>query len=76
MEIFKCEFISHKELEFKAKNQEKLIIKNILKYYLNNKYLDVDIIFNKKGKYKLTIQYHDNSEENIYKIKIMLLSNS
>ena len=100
MEKFKCEFISHKELEFKAKNREKLSfrfkpdsyiniesitvtidgkgssIKNILKYYLNNKNLDVDIIFNKKGKYKLTIQYHDNSEKNIYKIKIMLLSNS
>ena len=89
MDKLQLESISHKDLEFKAKNREKLTfkfkpnskikikdvelqldddnyvpIKNVTKYYTNNKNLDVEVIFNKKGKYILDISYLNlNSKE-------------
>ena len=36
-------------------------IERVVKYYLKDKNLDIDIIFNKKGKYKINIRYFDNS---------------
>ena len=47
-------------------------IKNSVKYFVKNKNLDIDIIFNKKGKYKISINYFDKSlfdgkKENIEK---------
>jgi len=85
MDKLECEYISHKNIEFEAKNREKLSFKfkpdsnisvdsvnlyfdgqynkimKVVKYYLKNKQLDVDIIFNKKGRYKIVIYFYDNS---------------
>lgn len=36
-------------------------IGRVVKYYIKDKNLDIDIIFNKKGKYKIQIIYFDNS---------------
>jgi len=36
-------------------------IMKVVKYYLKNKQLDIDIIFNKKGRYKIVIYFYDNS---------------
>ena len=78
------EYMSHKDLTFKAKNYEKLSFKfkpdskiaiksidlsfntyeflyNQIKYKINDRNLDIDVIFNKKGKYKITIYYYDSS---------------
>ena len=79
------EYISHKDLEFKANNREKLFFKfkqeskisienAFLKFADENKYLkkvtklskkdnevEVEVIFNKKGKYQLCISYNDMS---------------
>ena len=78
------EYMSHKDLTFKSKNNEKLSFKfkpdskiairgidlifndyeylyNQIKYKINDKNLDIDVIFNKKGKYKITIYYYDSS---------------
>ena len=89
MDKLQLESVSHKDLEFKANNREKLtfkfkpdskvkimgvnleldddkydLIKNVTKYYLKDKQLDVEVIFNKKGKYKLYLKYLDlNSKE-------------
>ena len=39
-------------------------IKNLTKFFLKNKKLDVEVIFNKKSKYKLYLNYLDlNSKE-------------
>ena len=79
------EYMSHKDLVFKAKNYEKLTLKfkpdskfaihdadlvfdnqheyldKQIKYKITGKKVDIDVIFNKKGKYKLTIAYYDST---------------
>ena len=34
-------------------------IQNSIKYFIKDKNLDIDMIFNKKGKYKISINYFD-----------------
>ena len=36
-------------------------IQNSIKYFIKDKNLDIDMIFNKKGKYKISINYFDKS---------------
>ena len=87
MDKLNLESMSHKDLEFKAKNREKLSfkfksdakikissidlklekedkeIKKVTKYYMGNNNLDIDVIFNKKGKYILNIYYYNLSPD-------------
>ena len=82
-EKLNLEYLSHKDLEFKAKNRETLSFKfkpdsqfylfgielyydeyskeeKTVKYFMKDKNnLDIDLILNKKGKYKLIIYYYD-----------------
>ena len=79
------EYMSHKDLVFKAKNYEKISLKfkpdskyaiddvdlqfdnqclclvQQVKFKITDKKLDIDVIFNKKGKYQLTISYYDST---------------
>ena len=83
MEKLNLESMSHKDIEFKAKNREKFSFKfkpnsnfslyiisltfddekeeqeNVIKYYWNDLNLDIDVIFNKKGKYSLYLNFKD-----------------
>ena len=85
MDKFLLESMSHKELEFKANNKEKLSFKfkpdskisiervslkseddnkylnNVTKLSKKDKDVDIEVIFNKKGKYQLIISYNDMS---------------
>ena len=84
----KLEYLSHKDLEFEAKNREKLSFKfkpdskisvssillryeeeeevqeKLIKYYSKGLNLDIDVIFNKKGKYTLSLYFKDLSLNN------------
>ena len=84
----KLESISHKDIEFKAKNREKISFKfkpdskiylsavflssdneddtqeDVTKHYKDGLKLDIDVIFNKKGKYELRLFFKDLSVNN------------
>ena len=84
MNKLKLEYMSHKNLIFKAKNNEKItfkfkpdskiaidsvelkfgdyeVLENQVNCDLNDKNIDINLIFNRRGKYKLTIYYYDMS---------------
>ena len=55
--------IKIKSVELKLEKQN---IKNVTKHYMNGKNLDIEVIFNKKGKYVLWIEYLDLNIDTIY----------
>ena len=55
--------IAIRSIDLKLENENDRI-KNVTKYYMKDKNLDVEVIFNKKGKYKLSINYFDLNSNN------------